>query len=150
MSRIDFAFGAGDRLRMACQVAGKQYLAGRRLVVYTQDLARLAKFDQLLWGFEATAFVPHVHVDDALASVTPVLLTSQPPLPPEPGASGAPCWLLNLDLQCPPGAERFERVLEIVSGHDEDKLAARNRWREYQAAGHTLHAHDVSASAPKR
>lgn len=149
MSRIDFAFGAPDRLRMACQVANKQFLAGRRLVVYTQDVARLAKFDRLLWGFDATAFVPHVHADDALASETPVLLTSSAPLPPATDASEAPCWLLNLDLQCPPNAERFERILEIVSGHDEDKLAARERWREYQAAGHALHAHDVS-SASKR
>src|SRR5690606_7152236 len=108
MSRIDFAFGAPDRLRMACQVTGKHVLAGRRLVVYTQDLARLAKFDRLLWGYEATAFVPHVHADDPLAAQTPVLLTSQSPSPPDVGGTAHSCWLLNLDLECPPGAERFE------------------------------------------
>src|SRR3546814_19956383 len=61
-----------------------------------------------------------------------------------PAANGLQAWLINLDLQCPPGAEHFERVLEIVSGHEDDKTAARQRWREYQQAGHELHAHDLS------
>lgn len=150
MSRVDFAFGAADRLRMACQVVHKHYLAGRPLLVYTRDTKRLEKFDRLLWGYEATAFVPHVAADDPLADRTPVLLATAAPLPmPLPGAA-LPAWLVNLDLDCPPEAERFERILEIVSDHDQDKQAARERWRQYQAAGHTLHAHDVSGRAPKR
>jgi DNA polymerase-3 subunit chi len=52
---------------------------------------------------------------------------------------------MNLDADCPPGAEQFERILEIVSGDDADKQSARQRWRQYQAAGHILHAHDISA-----
>lgn len=148
MARIDFAFGAPDRLRMACEVAGKQYAAGRPLLVYTQDAARLSKFDRLLWGYESTAFVPHVMVDDPLAAQTPVLLTlamNDQPLLNRPG-----CWLLNLDLQIPPRAGQFERILEIVSGHDEDKRAARERWRQYQAGGHDVRAHDVSGRNPDR
>lgn len=147
MARIDFAFGASDRLRMACQVVRKHYLAGRRLVVYTKDTQRLNKFDQLLWSFEPTEFVPHVLADDPLAAQTAVVLTSVLPLPFAEEKSGPAPWLVNLDMQCPPEAERFDRILEIVSEHDQDKLAARERWRQYQAAGHDLHAHNVSAQA---
>lgn len=144
MTRIDFAFGAADRLRMACEVIRKHYLAGRALLVYTQDKQRLARFDRLLWGFDATAFIPHVQADDPLAEQTGVLLTCDDPVPRTvTGIQGAP-WLINLDLNCPRGAEKFERILEIVSNHDDDKLAARERWRQYKEAGHTLHAHDVS------
>jgi DNA polymerase-3 subunit chi len=129
---------------MACEVVRKHYESGRRLVVYTRDVQRLERFNSLLWAYDATAFVPHVLHDDALAAQTPVVLTSSDPLPPVvPEASPRP-WLINLDLKCPPGAEKFERILEIVSNHDDDKLAARERWREYQAGGHVLHAHDVS------
>jgi DNA polymerase-3 subunit chi len=142
MSRVDFAFGAADRLRMACEVVRKHYLSGRPLLVYTQDKQRLARFDRLLWGFDPEAFVPHVEVDDALAAQTLVLLTAAAPVPTL--VAGQQPWLINLDLQCPPGAEGFERILEIVSGHEDDKNAARQRWREYQQAGHDLHAHDVS------
>lgn len=144
MARIDFAFGASDRLRMACQVVRKHYLAGRRLVVYTQDAQRLNKFDQLLWSFEPTAFVPHVMADDPLAAQTAVVLTSALPLSFADEHSTLPTWLVNLDMHCPPSIEAYDRVLEIVSGHDQDKLAARERWRNYQAEGHDLHAHDVS------
>ena len=37
MSRVDFAFGAPDRLRMACEVVRKHYEAGRQVVVYLSD-----------------------------------------------------------------------------------------------------------------
>ncbi len=147
MSRIDFAFGAPDRLRMACEVIRKHYLAGRELVVYTQDKQRLARFDRLLWGFDATAFIPHVLADDPLAGQTAVLLTAADPIPPPVKDAKLRPWLVNLDLNCAPGAERFERVLEIVSNHDDDKQAARERWRQYKEGGHSLHAHDVSGRA---
>lgn len=142
MARVDFAFGAQDRLRMACEVAHKHYLASRSLIVYCRDEQMLADFDRQLWGFDPTAFVPHVRADDPLASSTPVWLTADPPQPARHGAPAA--WLLNLDSQCPPGAEGFERILEIVSDKPEDKQAARLRWRQYQADGHTPCAHDVS------
>jgi len=142
-TRVDFAFGAADRLLKACEVTHKQVAAGRRLVVYTRSQPRLAKFDRLLWQFDATAFVPHVMSGDPLAARTPVLL--------EAGAPGAALasdgfWLLNLDTECPPGGERFERILEIVSGHPDDKTAARQRWRRYQETGFELRAFDISGS----
>src|SRR5690606_29002572 len=79
MSRVDFAFGAVDRLRTACDTVRKQFLSGRRLVVYAADRSLLKRFDHMLWGFEATAFIPHVWVNDPLAETTPVLLTVDPP-----------------------------------------------------------------------
>lgn len=145
MSRIDFAFGAPDRLRMACDVVRKHYLAGRRIIVYTHDKQRLSHFDRLLWDFDATAFIPHVMTDDPLASQTAVLFTSDTPTPPD--AVQAAAWLINLDLDCPPEAEKFARIIEIVSDHVDDKAAARKRWKQYKTAGHDLHAHDVSGKA---
>src|SRR3546814_4028117 len=97
MSRIDFAFGAPDRLRMACEVVRKHHVSGRPLLVYTQDTQRLARFDRLFLGFDAQAFVPHVQADDPLAGQTPVLLTASPPSP-IPAANGLQAWLINLDL----------------------------------------------------
>lgn len=143
MSRIDFAFGATHRLRTACEVVRKHYLSGRKLLVYTQDSETLARFDRLLWSFDPTAFIPHVMADDPMAAHTPVRLTASPP----DAGSGEPPWLINLDQSCPPAIDRFERVLEIVSGREEDKLAARERWRQYKAAGHALHAHDLSGAS---
>ena len=143
MARIDFAFGASERLRAACEVVRKHYQAGHPVVVYSRDKPLLERFDQMLWGVAPTAFVPHVFADDPLAAQTPVLLTSAPPVArPE-------AWLLNLDTQCPPGCEQFERVLEIVSQDENETQAARERWKQYKADGHEIQAHDISARAAR-
>lgn len=150
MMRIDFAFGAPDRLRMACQVVRKRVLAGQRLVVYCKDGSRLSAFDRMLWAFDDTAFVPHVLANDSLAAETPVVLTAGDPLQALQ-AAGQPDlpqpWLLNLDDDCPPGFDAFERLLEIVSDDPDDKQAARQRWRTYLTAGHTPQSHDLSRKA---
>ncbi|MBB1629025.1 DNA polymerase III subunit chi [Achromobacter sp. UMC71] len=147
MTRIDFAFGAPDRLRMACQVVRKRYLAGQRLVVYCKEGSRLTAFDRMLWAFDDTSFVPHVLANDPLAAETPVVLTAGDPRQaiqaPAQEDQALP-WLLNLDDGCPPGFDAFERVLEIVSDDPDDKLAARQRWRTYVGAGHTPQSHDLS------
>ncbi|WP_269495325.1 DNA polymerase III subunit chi [Castellaniella sp. S9] len=142
MSRIDFAFGAEDRLRMACRTAARHADAGRRLLVYCTDPRRMRRFDALLWSFEPASFVTHAAVGDPLAAEAAVLLAAGPEALDEAVHEG---WLLNLDLDCPPGAGRFERVLEIVSGHEADIAAARHRWLAYKAEGHELRAHDLAA-----
>ena len=152
MTRIDFAFGAPDRLRTACQVVRKRYLAGQRLVVYCKDGSRLAAFDRMLWAFDDTSFVPHVLANDPLAAETPVILTAGDPQQAAAaagqGGQPQPSWLLNLDSDCPPGFEAFERLLEIVSDDAEDKQAARQRWRTNLTAGHTPQSHDLSRQQP--
>ncbi len=148
MTRIDFAHGASHRLATACQVVYRHYLAGRKLVVYTGDTARLDRFDQLLWGFEPTAFVPHVHDHHALAAQSPIVLTSSNPGALATADQDAPIpWLLNLDVHCPPEVDLFKRVLEIVSDHEQDRQAARARWIAYREAGYELHAHQLARHA---
>lgn len=141
MTRIDFAFGAADRLRVACQIVRKRYRARQTVVVYSSDATRLKAFDTLLWAFDDVSFVPHVQASDPLASVTAVVLTASAPVPPEGQASP---WLLNLDDACPPDYSRFERVMEVVSAQPEDRQAARQRWRTYQSEGHEVVAHELA------
>jgi len=149
MAQVDFAFGAPDRLRTACVAARKRFLAGQRVVVYCSDGARLSAFDRMLWAFDDTSFVPHVLAGDPLCAATPVVLTASPPdAASQAMGAGEPPWLLNLDEGCPPSLQAFERVMEIVSDDPADRLAARERWRAYQAAGHAVQAHDLKRPAP--
>ena len=137
MARIDFAFGAIERVTQACQTSLRQYLAGQPLLVYCTDAQRLKAFDQKLWAVDEAAFVPHVAADDPEAANTPICLVSAD-LPSALARAPAKVWLLNLDDNCPPGIENVSRVLEIVSDDETDKAAARERWRLYQAAGHDV------------
>jgi len=145
MARINFAFGANERIAQACQTSLKQYLAGQKLVVYASDPARLKQFDQKLWAIEDAAFVPHVWADDPLAAQTPVLLVSKDLAQVLDGLPGH-TWLLNLDDACPPALGPVQRVLEIVSEDPADKEAARQRWRQYQVAGHDVKSYSLQTS----
>lgn len=141
MSRVDFAYGAAHRLRAACRTAARHVQAGHRLLVYCTDARRLGRFDSLLWDFDPLSFIPHARLDDPLADQADVLL-----IPDAAALDAAPAaqWLLNLDLACPPGAERFARILEIVSGHEADQQAARDRWARYREAGHDVRGHQLA------
>ena len=143
MARIDFAFGATEKIEQACQTTLKQYLAGHKLLVYCSDAARLKAYDTKLWAVEPTAFVPHVMATDPLAEQTPVWLVASG-LEQVLAHAPAEAWLLNLDEQCPPSLGNTARVLEIVSDDEEDKTAARARWAQYKAAGHELKAHRLT------
>lgn len=143
MARIDFAFGATEKIAQACQTTLKQYLAGHKLLVYCSDATRLKAFDTKLWAVEPTAFVPHVMVTDPLAEQTPIWLVSSD-LDQALARAPADAWLLNLDERCPPALGNTARVLEIVSEDEEDKTAARARWAQYKAAGHELKAHRLT------
>jgi len=140
MARVDFAFGASDKLSQACQTTLRQYLAGKTLLVFCSDAERLKDFDQKLWAVDDAAFVPHVMAGDPLAAVTPVILASDN-LAQIMASAPLGTWLLNLDDHCPPDAGIMTRILEIVSDEDTDKAAARARWRIYLAAGHDLRSH---------
>lgn len=141
-TRVDFAFGAPDRWRAACEVLSRHHTAGHEVIVYCTQADALRAFDTLLWGYEPTAFIPHVMADDAKAGQTPILLTPQALTPEQAGKPLA--WLLNLDAACPPMAAHYARILEIVSTSEDDTASARARWREYKQQGYEVVGHDLA------
>jgi DNA polymerase-3 subunit chi len=141
--RIDFHFNVEHRLQYACRVVRRARQADCRVLLYSRDADRLARIDTALWTFSALEFVPHVHVDSPLAARTPVLLASS--LDDHSGCK----VLLNLDDEVPPHmpsvAERFERLIEVVSREDDDRSRARERFKAYREAGFEPQAHDRSS-----
>ena len=52
--------------------------------------------------------------------------------------------LLNLNTEVPEGFGRFDRLVEVVSAHDEaDRAEARSRWRHYASRGYAITRHDL-------
>ncbi|AXK40008.1 DNA polymerase III subunit chi [Crenobacter cavernae] len=137
MTRIDFYTEVDQPAVFACRLANTVYKKGERLTVWLADEEALASFSTRLWCLSDTLFVPHCHVDDALAAETPVLLAAT--LPHDAGGV-----LLNLGPSYPDAPERFSRILEIV-GRDEAALAAaRDRFKAYRTRGFTIEHHDMS------
>jgi DNA polymerase-3 subunit chi len=140
VTTIDFYFNAGDRLQVACRLAGKAHLQKKKMVIYAPDAEIAGRIDQLLWTSPATGFVPHCAAHDPLSADTPVLIASGTETPP------ACDVLLNLSLASPPHFERFERLLEVVAADEEARNAGRERYRFYRDRGYRISNHDLGAS----
>jgi DNA polymerase-3 subunit chi len=147
VQRVDFHVLAGaeprERLKYACRVVEKAYLADQRVLVWLDTPADLAAFDELLWNFGDRSFVPH----EILAT--------------EPDWEEAPVWLggarpvqsdcdvlLNLAAAVPPAAERAQRVIEIIDADEERRRLGRARFRAYRERGVEPATHTIGAGAP--
>ena len=138
MTRIDFYFEAEDKLQVACRLSAKAAQQKLRVLIYTADEAGSQRIDKLLWTWQPTAFLPHCLSKHALAAQTPVLITHDPEDTPHDEV------LLNLHPEWPPAFSRFQRLVEIVGREDEDREAARARFRFYRDRGYEIVKHDLS------
>lgn len=148
MLRVDFAFGAHDRIAQAVRTTERHVRKGTPLMVFCDDEQRLDRYDQQLWALEDTAFVAHERLTaHALEGLKVYLIdTASWPLLSAKLAT-APyqsAWLLNLDDQLPPEPQALSRILEVVGPDDDDREKARKRWRQYQQLGADLHSHRLS------
>jgi DNA polymerase-3 subunit chi len=139
VTRIDFYRNAPDKVRVACRLATKAYETAKPLIVYSPDRATLARFDEALWKFQETRFVPHCFADSPLAAETPIILASSAEALPHHDV------LLNLGDEWPPFFASFERLLEVVSTDEADRERARARWTFYKSRGYQLNVHDLEA-----
>ena len=140
--RVDFyvsdVAGADARLRLACRVAEKAYLAKQAVVVLSDDAEALRRFDELLWTFGDGTFVPHDTVTaEGAASPAPVALTTGP-LPADHTDV-----LINLASVVPPSFEKFTRVAEFLDARPEVRAAGRERFKVYRGKSIEPQTHSV-------
>jgi DNA polymerase-3 subunit chi len=140
MTRIDFHSNVADTLLHACKLVRKAWAAGNRIVLVCADGQVLSDLERALWSFSPTEFIPHVPVNDPLASQTPVLLSDGQTEPPVSHHQ----VLINLNSQTPAFFSRFERLIEIVGQDDDNKTAGRQRFKYYRDRGYALAHHDFS------
>ena len=139
MTSIDFYFNAGDRLDVACRLAGKALQQKKRVLIYAPQPEIAQKLDRLLWTSQAVSFLPHCAAHDPLAAETPLLIATDDAVP-RISPAGACEVLLNLSAECPPFFERHERLLEIVAQDD----AGRARFKFYRDRGYEIRNHDLA------
>jgi DNA polymerase-3 subunit chi len=140
VTEVLFHFNVPDKLAYACRLLRKAVASGARVVV-TGEPELLRNLDVELWTFSPQEFIPHCHA----ASAEPQVLAASPVVLSET-ARGTPHQqvLLNLGGRVPEGFERFERLNELVSLDDEDRMLARKRWKHYQDRGYGIGRHDVA------
>jgi DNA polymerase-3 subunit chi len=179
MTRVDFHFNVDDPLDYGCRLARKIFRAGERAVFWCADAQMLSEWDRQLWTFSPQDFIPHVAADDALASQTPIVLSSSGIERPDRGLlvslgfgagfgssaardSGAMAAAqqpsppqqgvddTDATPALPPFFSRYERLIELVSTAATERAAARTRWRFYRDRGYVIHTHEVGKIQPNK
>lgn len=138
MTEVAFHFGAPNKLEYAGRLLRKAVGRGARLVVLgSHDMVR--RLDAHLWAQSPTEFLAHCVDGDPSTSRSQVVLASAL-------HAGLPAdrVLLNLSDTVPDGFDRFDRVIEVVSHDEEDRLAARGRWKHYAQRGIAIQKHDLN------
>ncbi|MCW5668467.1 MAG: DNA polymerase III subunit chi [Hydrogenophaga sp.] len=142
MTEVAFHFNAPDKLGYACRLLRKAYLRGARVLVLVEEGERAA-LDAALWTMAHGEFIPHSGPMDPahVKARSPIHLASDISAP-----HGATV-LVNLRTDIPTGYEGFARVIEVVTGDQNDRGHARERWKRYKAQGIEPQRHDLQLAA---
>ena len=140
--RVDFYIldqdSAAGRLKLACKLAEKAYLAAQTVLVWHTDPAELRAFDEMLWTFNDGSFVPHEALPaDGAWSESPVQLSSGVAL------SANVDIIINLAPDLPPFLPKTRRVAEIIDGDELRRRAGRARFKAYRELGVQPASHNI-------
>ena len=115
------------------RLLGRTLQAGERAVVLCADQRSVAEIDAALWQCSDPDWLPHGTEADGDADLQPIWITARPEAP-----NGAR-FLFLLENTNVTDAGAWSRIFDLFDGNDEAAAAAaRIRWREAKAAGHTL------------
>ena len=140
MARADFYLIQKDRFReepllLVCELARKAHDANLWTLVLARDDEQAQRLDELLWEFDADAYIPHQLAGDEEDELTPVLIAT-------PDAD-TPMRALVINLRDEPVNGSFDRVLEVVPADDSARGPLRERWKQYQSRGLELKKYDM-------
>jgi DNA polymerase-3 subunit chi len=122
------------RLKLACTLIERDFLAGERVLVWLDD-SSLQSFDNLLWTFSDRAFVPHEMLAEVPADCeAPVQLTAETQLPSSVFAAHF-TTLVTLRNEASLAALEFPKVIEVVDAEPGRRDAGRARYRFYRDNG---------------
>lgn len=141
MTEVLFYTHAADKLQTACALTTKALARKMRVMLFTADAAATERLGRMLWTAPATGFLPHCRSEHALAGVTPVILDHLSERLVHDQV------LINLRNETPAFFSRFRRLVEIVGLDDDDRDAARARYRFYRDRGYDIRTHQLGQPA---
>jgi DNA polymerase III subunit chi len=117
--------------RVLPQLLEKSIERGWRVVVQAASDERIEALDAHLWTYRDDGFLPHGTWRESEAALQPVLLTVQDHNP-----NGATVRFLLDRAPLPADAARYQRIVLLFDGEDDEALAAaRAEWTAAKAAG---------------
>ena len=137
--QVDFYVLAGPEQsaqRLACKLAMMAWEQGHRVAVLTADENAADSLDEIMWDYPPGRFLPHSR--GPANPATPVSIdTCTAEIPADRDV------VINLADIAVPEPGRFKRLLEIVPGAEQRRLASRQKFREYRDLGLSLASHTI-------
>jgi DNA polymerase-3 subunit chi len=124
------------KLRFACRLTRKALDQGNTAFIQTGDTDEAARLDDMLWTFDQGSFIPHRLAGDG-DEPAPVLIGCEPP------GERNPDVLIAVGGDPLAHFKSYSRVAEVVDATDEDKRAARQRYKAYREHGCELDTHPI-------
>ena len=141
MTRIDFYLTqtSNERQRVvtACHLVEKVNKLRHHVFIYTDKEEQVQQLDELLWTFRDGRFLQQTTRDAANANRHSVVIGSRHQ------EDSAHDVMIILTGSVPDCFSRFERVAEIVGGIEDEKQAARQRFKFYRDRGYALETHEL-------
>ena len=117
-----------NKKRTVCDLTEKCYELGRRTVFYTDDPESARQYDNMLWIWKQSCFIPHVFTETMDQPYEePVVITSK-----ITDSSGYDLLLLHDPVE--PGlVDKFDIVIDFAEKYNQTLLKnSRDRYRQYQ------------------
>ena len=132
MTQIDCYHDQPDRLTQAIRLAVLAWERQKPITFFITDPTRAEAFDKALWANDPTSFIPHCNAKSPEAANTLILITDNLDTVQQDEL------LVNLADEVPAGFARYQRLFEIVSRLEADKLSARDRMAFYKDRGYPI------------
>lgn len=131
-------------LKTACRALETAYEAGLKATVLLSSAATCQDFDDVLWTFKDTAFIPHCVVDDTSARMSPedfpIILTTQS----EAFWDSHSDVLLIFHQALPVHWERYARVIQVAQKNVTDRTYAKENHTQLKSRSWTVQSHTVA------
>lgn len=117
-----------NKNRLVCDLTDKIYSENHRMVFYIKNTTIAKDFDQKLWIWKQSSFIPHVFTEKLESSFEePVVIT------PEIENVADYDTLLMYDPAPMDVINQFENVIDFAEKYDQAALqSSRDRYRSYQ------------------
>lgn len=151
MTDIDFyilsAQESTQRLDFACRLVEKAYRSRCKVLVQLNNQAEAKAFDELLWSYRDSSFIPHKLLDNSESDSSidtdeselscHVHIAFDDQTPPHFDV------LINLADEIPSKFARYNRVLEVVIQQDATLESTREHYRFYKQRGYPINNIDM-------
>lgn len=140
MTRIEFYFNVADKQQAMVNLVQSALLKRRQVMLLAVDEQMASDVSRNLWQNKPESFLPNVKLNHLHDSATPVVI----------GLQGSDLVnslmqddiLINFTANESSVFSRFTQLIELVGKDEQDKLAARARFKFYRDRGYDIKSID--------